>query len=322
MGDKKSLTPNPSTMNRTPTPKSFKSDETRNTQLHQEMDPQRHGRARQSDKALLARLDDCSVEELEQLRRRQCKINDRFAQEDAQELCALVRDRPNRPLQLQSEQEKNPLDVALLFSQFTGEKLLPIVKKQTLLTHNFSDSESLRALYGWTAFQSILQPFFRPVHYEVYVKLTSKPYTLPLNERSQVQNALIHSHFNPYTIKCLDLVLPLESMLNAVLGRVILHDTRVLLVMEWNENQTFWLIVGFRVHYALEMDTSGAKTTLEALKQEALQLCRQDLVDESVGEMADFETEQQVKLDLGWLRRALRQGTLSYMYCAYAKRQQ
>lgn len=308
-------------MNRTPTPKSFKSGETRNVQLHHEMDPQRHARAQQSEKTLLAHLDDCSAEELEQLRRRQSRINEKFPQQETQELCDLVRNRPDRPLQMLQEKEKNGLDIALLFSQFTGESLLPLAKRQTLMTHNFNDSESLRALYAWTAFQSVLQPFFRPIHYEVYVKMTSRPYTQPLNERSQVQNALIHSHFNPHIVKCLDLILPLESMLNAVLGRVLLHDTRLLLLFEWNENQTFWLIVGFRLAYTLEMNTTNAKTTLEALKQEALQLCRQDLVDEAVGEMADFETEQQLKLDLCWLRHALKQATLSYMYCAYAKRE-
>ncbi len=311
-------------MNRTPTPKSFKSGDTRATQLQQEIDPsqQPQQKTRQSDKALLARLDDCSSVELEQLRQRQARINARFTQAETDDLCESWRTaRHDRPVGLKDEADKqDPVDPALLFTQFTGEGLLPLVKRQSLLMHNFADLESQRLLYGWPTFQQTLQPFFRPVHYEIYGRQASRPYTPPLNERSLVQNALIHSHFQPDVVRCQDLALALEAMLNAVLCRLLLHDTRLALVLEWNDTKDFWLVVGFRVRYCTEVESQGAKVTLEALKNESLQLCRQDLVDEAVGEMADFETEQQLKLDLGWLRRALRHSTVCYLYCGYVKR--
>lgn len=278
------------------------------------------GKTGRSLSKMLSNLDECSAEELQLLRQKQAQINSRFSSSEVAEGQHHLLNRAQGALTLKPEQLARQLEPQRLFEQFTEQALAPLRARQQLLLHNIEGARELRELYQWILFHE-LQAFLRPVHYRLGSRTTApKSPDAPPSRRSALQNALIASaQGQPQA--CLGLVLSLELELNAVLTRVLLRDSRALFVLEWAQAPEFLLVAGFSCSYEESARLQGAQRTLQALQEQRLELSRRDLCDEEVDEAAPLEGSAETpQYDMGWLRRALRQAPLSYLYTAFVAR--
>jgi hypothetical protein len=269
-------------------------------------------------------LDGASHEELARLHKHQAKVNANFSAEDQDALEQWARDKPHKPLVTQQIGAALDwkLDLPSLFDQF-GDKneLQRIGKRREMMLHGFTleDRETVREMYQWLPFQTHVKRFFSPIHYAIYSTGKSCALNRPLNTTDRVTDALIHSHFNERALSCRELIFAVENEMGAKLSQIFVHASLTLFVMEWSHSKEFRCIVGFYTRFRTEETRDkSARPTIDVLNTDAITLCRKDLTDEEVDELPS-EVIEKLQVDLGWLRRAMRNAHLAYAYYACAK---
>jgi hypothetical protein len=260
----------------------------------------------------------------------------RFSQEEVDHMRADLLQARMKPVVFEPRRHY-VLNAARLFQQL--ERALARTqagKAPRDLLHNFKrDSAMHRKLFDWAPLETV-RGLLGPVHHQIFVcgaqAQAERPRPrAPLTSRVELQNALIHSHWQPYPhCPCALLVHRLEVLLNAVLQRVLVQQKLrccALFVLEWSEAPRFQCVVCIDVaepvrktNNAMDVDEKTPKTpktakTPKKKKSEeetaVVELARTDLFDD----LAPVDHNEHSAL-----RLLLRDGRPSYRFHAFARR--
>jgi hypothetical protein len=275
-------------------------------------------------------VEGCSTEELKRLKKELEKTNKYFTDAEIDDLKLLLATKMDETITI-AKQKPMAIDYNLLFQQMNTKN------QQGHLFHNFTRKEkTYEKLYEWPMFCNTIEPFFKPIHFRIFKKASgnlassSSPQQQHINDevmtisnKTQLQNILIFSHFKTLNkITCQTIIGSLECELQCLLTEAVILGDTVCFLFEWINANPFLFIIGFRIDFKLkeeEKTDESVKRTLKTFESQYYKLNREDILGEDSTKSKD-STKKPV-FNIRWLRRAIRDASLSYLYYAYAKRQ-
>lgn len=269
-------------------------------------------------------VEGCSTEELNRLKQEIHKVNKSFTDEEINDLKDILANKLDESITL-SKQQPVEINYNLLFRQFN--EIQQQQQQHSLLFHNFTKKEkAFEKLYQWSIFSNTIEPFFKPIHFRLFKKklpLESYNENQSLDNKVYLQNTIIMSHFNPLTkITCNTLIGSLECELQGIIIECILFQDCIYFMIEWMNTHPFLFIIAFKIKLAIDdndYNDESIKKTIEKIKIEHQKLSRHDLLDDESTKI--IKSTKKTTFNIQWLRKAVRNASLSYIYYAYAKKQ-
>lgn len=162
-------------------------------------------------------------------------------------------------------------------------RLYPEIKERiekqpkTPLIHQFKrGSVEYQRLYKWPKFTALIEPFIKPIHYNLSTKqcpssrvqpsLAMHPLTLSNRElHVGIQDRLIESHYSVMSLLLPEMIEPVERVLDATLIKLLVVKDLVFMFFEWEEAMPFVFMMAFLLIYREDESARFARHTVVTL---------------------------------------------------------
>ena len=148
---------------------------------------------------------------------------------------------------------------------------------KTPLIHQFKrGTVEYQRLYKWPKFTELIEPFVKPIHYNIATKSgplprpqqpsTMHPLTLSNRElHVGIQDRLIESHYSVMSLILPELIEPVERVLDATLIKLIVVKDLVFMFFEWVDAMPFVFMMAFQLLYREDESARFASHTIVTL---------------------------------------------------------
>lgn len=231
----------------------------------------------------------------------------------------------------------NKVDALILYQEIKSK----VTSERPMIHQHTVQSAAYQSLFHWHKFNETLEPFLSPIRF--LLKCRSSPHATSRSKelRVTVQDKLIESHFNTETITTLDLIEPIEIILNATLIKVLVFRELACFFFEW-ESEPFIFLMAFTISLSGKAYQLAKDTVVTLYRENLMQFDeeveettagRSNLLQSLMSENEDSEEEMIVETKLKYLTssnieqedvlkpfiKSVQEAYISYQHALYVK---